>query len=97
MKLRSRPALTRIVLLYLVFAGLWFFLSDRLLATSVHETERLHQLHTLNDLAVAALTAITYEIIQRHLGQIEVTSEPRHGTTIRVRLPVELAGTARAA
>ncbi len=58
MKLRGRPALTLIVLLYLAFAGLWFFLSDRLLATSVHETERLHQLHTLNDLAFAALTAI---------------------------------------
>lgn len=65
MKLRSRPALTRIVLLYLVFAGLWFFLSDRLLATSVHETERLHQLHTLNDLAFAALTAIALFVILR--------------------------------
>ncbi|MEK7277009.1 MAG: hypothetical protein AAB427_06640, partial [Chloroflexota bacterium] len=65
MKLRGRPALTRIVLLYLVFAGLWFFLSDSLLESFVHETERLHSLHALNDLAFAVLTAIALFVTLR--------------------------------
>ena len=32
--------------------------------------------------------AVSYGIIQRHQGNIEVESEPAHGTTFRIKLPV---------
>ncbi|MEJ2197701.1 MAG: ATP-binding protein [Desulfuromonadales bacterium] len=33
--------------------------------------------------------AITRQIIEQHHGSIQMTSRPKHGTTVTIRLPLE--------
>lgn len=73
-RLVAKPAL-RVSLIYLLFAGLWILLSDRLLEALVGSTEVLSRLQTFKGAAfVGVTTLMLYVLIQRSVPMPTDTS-----------------------
>lgn len=55
--------------------------------------ERLFQpFFTTKDKGIGLGLAVTRSLVEGHRGTISAASQPGHGTTFTVRLPVELVG-----
>ncbi len=78
-RVTTRQAAARVAALYLVFATLWIFASDRLLALVVHDAERLTWIGTAKGVAFVAVTSLLLYLLLRVWGRSSLDKPARPG------------------
>lgn len=71
-KLKEKWPVFRIILIYLLLAGIWIILSDRILFTLVKDLEKFYKVGVIKGLLFIIVTAwILYSLIARHINELK--------------------------